>query len=65
MFVNRLSVAGRYQEWDFATSLPPFSVLISLESLRGIFFFSGLKTLSAEATLEQVRSVSFILIILT
>ena len=35
-----------------------------LESLRGIFF-SGLKTLSAEATLEQVKSVSFILIILT
>mgnify|MGYP000677642882 CR=1 FL=1 len=64
MFVNRLSVAGRYQGWDFATSLPPFSVLITLESLRGIFF-SGSKTLSAEATLEQDKSVSFILIILT
>ena len=64
MFVHRLSVAGRYQERDFVTSLPPSSVLIILEYLRGIFF-SGLKTLSAEATLEQVKSVSFIPIILS
>ena len=39
--------------------------VIILESLRGIFFFSGLRTLSAEATLEKVKSASFILIILT
>ena len=62
--VCRLSVAGRYQEGDFATNLPPFSVLITLESLRRIFF-SGLKTLSAEASLEQGKSVSFILIVLS
>ena len=40
MFVDRLSVAGRYQERDFVTSLPPSSVLIILESLRGIFFLA-------------------------
>ena len=43
--------------------LPILSLLFW--NLSVAFFFSGLKTLSAEATLEQVKSVSFILIILT
>ena len=34
-------------------------------NLAVAFFFSGLRTLSPEATLEKVKSASFILIILT
>ena len=32
-----MSIGGCYQEWDFTTNFHPFSLLITTESLRGLF----------------------------
>ena len=64
--VNRLSVGGCYQEWDFTTGFHPFSLRIIMESLRGLFVLVQehflLRLLSRYA---QVNSFSFRQIILT